>query len=240
MKACEILDNTTSGTPDALIQYMWRINDRDMVQAYYMMQRIIAPPTGSGLAAHPELAGKWPASGTGGAWSTLTAPIDDATLSGLIACDLTPPPNPACNTTPGGNPVCNATCPCPGHEGTCFTDADCPAGLKCGIGNGPRFGFTRAVNFCWNPSCATLPATPPYCGAADALCGSSCDNANICDKDSDCPTGEICGTNNGSRFGVPVGRVCWRPECITDPTGTGCGTIFSPCGLCGCTPDVTV
>src|SRR5262249_31027752 len=154
------------------IQYMWRINDRDMVQAYYMMQRIIAPPTGSGLQAHPELAAKWNTAGVGGGWATTGAPIEDATLGNLLACDLAAPPDAQCNTTPGGSPVCNSTCPCPTGEGACTSDADCGPGDVCGTNNGTFFAQPRSDRICWPSTCAQQALQE--CGTPTSPCGSNC------------------------------------------------------------------
>src|SRR5262249_19352110 len=237
MKQCEILDNTTSGTPDALIQYMWRINDRDMVQAYYMMQRIIAPPAGSELAAHPDLALRWPATGVGAAWNTIKPVIDDAKLSELLACDLTAPPDPTCNTTPGGSPVCNTNCPCPDGQGTCLSDADCGPGEVCGQNNGSFFDLQRSQRVCWPIGCYANFVLSD-CGTPSAPCGPNCWAALPCSKDADCAAGEVCGHNNASRFDAPSGiaNVCWPALCAT-AAASNCGNLLSTCGSCACTPD---
>jgi hypothetical protein len=165
MRDCQVMDNTTFGTPDALIQYMWRINDRDMVQAYYMMNRIISPPASTGLRAHPELGAKWNSSGTGAGWNTIGTPIDDTTLGNLLACDSTPPPDPQCNTIPGGSPICNSTCPCPAGEDT-WSEQACVAAVDQATApppnsSGDPISLARQIGYvsCIDPSITSCYAT---------------------------------------------------------------------------------
>ena len=133
--------------------------------------------------------------------------------------------------------VCNGLCPCgPGGSGggTCTNDADCAPGLACLIGYGPHFGLPRGTNVCGDPICPTHNFEKG-CGFPDAVCGSSCGDGIICDDDSDCPGGEICGIGKGPDYDLPFANVCVPPDCVTDPVAGGCGTVASRCGQCPCT-----
>lgn len=133
-----------------------------------------------------------------------------------------------------GGRCCSGVCtPIREAGGTCAIDADCVSGLVCGQNNGARFGLSPDADVCWNPLCAD-GARFVGCGYQGAPCGILCSDAKPCTSDADCPTGDVCGQNNGARLGSLAFNVCWPAGCQTDPVATGCGTFSSPCGLCIC------
>lgn len=53
-----------------------------------------------------------------------------------------------------------------------------------------------------------------------------------CTSNANCPTNQVCGTDNGARFGRPAtDDICWPPSCSAPPIGY-CGSVLSPCGTC--------
>jgi hypothetical protein len=53
-----------------------------------------------------------------------------------------------------------------------------------------------------------------------------------CVSNSDCPSGQVCGADNGARFGHPAtDDLCWPTSCASPPAGY-CGSVLSPCGTC--------
>lgn len=67
------------------------------------------------------------------------------------------------------------------------------------------------------PGITAVPLTgPPFTCTSNAECGAS----------------EVCGTDNGARFGRPAtDDVCWSSTCASSPLGS-CGSILHPCGTC--------
>lgn len=53
-----------------------------------------------------------------------------------------------------------------------------------------------------------------------------------CTSSATCGAGEVCGTDNGARFGKPpTDDYCWAATCATAPAGS-CGSVLHPCGTC--------
>jgi hypothetical protein len=53
-----------------------------------------------------------------------------------------------------------------------------------------------------------------------------------CTSNANCASGEVCGTDNGARFGRPAtDDVCWLATCSSAPSGS-CGSVLSLCGTC--------
>ncbi|MES1188162.1 MAG: SpvB/TcaC N-terminal domain-containing protein, partial [Myxococcales bacterium] len=73
----------------------------------------------------------------------------------------------------------------------------------------------------WNP---TFQASLPPAGIIQ------------CTTTADCPTGQVCGTDNGAQFGLAAtADVCWLPTCNTaQAPPDSCGSTLSPCGTCTC------
>ena len=88
---------------------------------------------------------------------------------------------------------------------------------------------------CMRPDCLSYPQLLG-CGTSTSICGPACTPHPVCTRDADCGAGYYCPANNGWRFGEPGKRVCQRPACDSSPKATGCGDMFSECGLCYCTP----
>jgi hypothetical protein len=54
-----------------------------------------------------------------------------------------------------------------------------------------------------------------------------------CTSNANCAANEVCGTNNGARFGRPASDdLCWQPSCAASPPAGLCGSVLSPCGTC--------
>jgi hypothetical protein len=54
-----------------------------------------------------------------------------------------------------------------------------------------------------------------------------------CTSNANCAVNEVCGTNNGARFGRPASDdLCWQPSCASSPPAGLCGSVLSPCGTC--------
>lgn len=60
----------------------------------------------------------------------------------------------ACGGVPGSSTYCSAACPCGQGMGDCDHDADCAAGLICGVNNGPMFGLPAGYEACVAPTFA--------------------------------------------------------------------------------------
>ncbi|HVW28652.1 MAG TPA: protease pro-enzyme activation domain-containing protein [Polyangiaceae bacterium] len=126
--------------------------------------------------------------------------------------------------------MCNAQCPCSGADGICTSDSDCASGDVCGVNNGTFFGHQRSDRLCWGSTCSQNALES--CGTPTSSCGTRCVAAKPCGNDVDCGTGEVCGQQNGASFSSSAKNVCWPAACNSQPRQTGCGTVFSPCGLC--------
>jgi hypothetical protein len=126
--------------------------------------------------------------------------------------------------------ACSSFCPCAtGATKACTDNSSCETGSVCGSGNGAAFGLPTGTNVCWASICA----------ATNGL-GSQCQRVpQGCQADTDCASGQVCGVSNGAQFQFVSSRICWPSQCATDPAGTGCGTVQSPCGVCpsSCTPN---
>ncbi|MBN1607206.1 MAG: hypothetical protein JW940_11280, partial [Polyangiaceae bacterium] len=83
-----------------------------------------------------------------------------------------------------------------------------------------------------------------FCDSPAALCVAG---EGDCDRNAQCATGLVCGTNNGPKFGMgPTYDVCVLPHCTdgvltggTDETRVDCGASGSDCGVCSGCPDVS-
>ncbi|HVW24904.1 MAG TPA: RHS repeat-associated core domain-containing protein [Polyangiaceae bacterium] len=160
--------------------------------------------------------------------------------SGTVISDGNDCTTDACDPATGvtHTPICNSTCPCQTDEGICNVDTDCSPGLICGVNNGAFFNKPRETRICWSSECGASPPNSIPCGWQNAPCGESCLAATPCAADTDCPTGEVCGPHNGSRFGVAESdNVCWPVICTTSAVSNNCGNIFSICGNCVCVSD---
>lgn len=76
--------------------------------------------------------------------------------------------------------------------------------------------LTQAIGF--SSTIKTLPqASPPF----------------GCTSNASCSGGQVCGTDNGARFGRPAtDDLCWAASCAPTPPANLCGSILSPCGTC--------
>jgi hypothetical protein len=55
---------------------------------------------------------------------------------------------------------------------------------------------------------------------------------DACSSSADCSGDDVCGTDNGARFGrASSDDFCWPSSCAAPPPGY-CGTVLSPCGTC--------
>jgi hypothetical protein len=55
---------------------------------------------------------------------------------------------------------------------------------------------------------------------------------DACSSSTDCSGGDVCGTDNGARFGrASSADLCWPSSCAAPPPGY-CGSVLSPCGTC--------
>jgi hypothetical protein len=53
-----------------------------------------------------------------------------------------------------------------------------------------------------------------------------------CSSNADCSGDQVCGTDNGARFGrASSADLCWPSSCAAPPAGY-CGSVLSPCGTC--------
>lgn len=54
-----------------------------------------------------------------------------------------------------------------------------------------------------------------------------------CTSNANCPSNQICGADNGARFGRPsTDDLCWPANCAPTPPANLCGSVLSPCGTC--------
>src|SRR5690606_18698501 len=103
------------------------------------------------------------------------------------------------------------------------------------------YGRSRADDVCWDATICESSLADSNCGGIDAPCGL-CEFpvlAVSCVADSECPGGDLCGSNNGERFQSSEPNVC-EPSFCADSASLidgSCGTPWSPCGLCECTPN---
>jgi len=136
--------------------------------------------------------------------------------------------------------TCDGLCPCDGGEGTCVSDADCSSGLVCWKQQGRRFNKLGGSSVCANPECIKDPVAIE-CGRPEAQCGRCTNQPTGCTSDSDCITGEVCGTDNGWHFGLGrTVRVCWPIVCEQPATTSEhCGTGDAACGTCDCRVNCT-
>ncbi|MBU0554092.1 lamin tail domain-containing protein [Myxococcota bacterium] len=146
---------------------------------------------------------------------------------------------------------CNSN-DCVTGEGDCDGDGQCggEAGLVCGDNNGARFGLTSSHDVCWpahcqngaqdgdeigvdlGGSCDLCPGNNGDLSFCTAAC--ACDaGEGDCDRDADCAAGNICGDNNGARFGFSASLdVCWPSTC-EDGVKNGDETGIDFGGSCG-------
>jgi len=55
---------------------------------------------------------------------------------------------------------------------------------------------------------------------------------DACSSNADCSGGDVCGTDNGARFGrASSADLCWPSSCASPPAGY-CGSVLAPCGMC--------
>jgi hypothetical protein len=55
---------------------------------------------------------------------------------------------------------------------------------------------------------------------------------DACSSSADCSGDQVCGTDNGARFGrASSADLCWPSSCAAPPAGY-CGSVLSPCGTC--------
>jgi alpha-tubulin suppressor-like RCC1 family protein len=121
----------------------------------------------------------------------------------------------------------------------CQSDAQCAPGLKCWVGGGLSFDLPQGTNVCVQARCTDGTRVPNDCGAATATCGHCAPRS--CESDADCVSGESCGANNGTNFGLsPETKVCWPSSCsIASFFSNHCGDTTAPCGSCACIPYCT-
>jgi RHS repeat-associated protein len=129
--------------------------------------------------------------------------------------------------------ACTSLCPCRGSGVACERDSECAAGLVCWAENGRRFDLPSGVGVCADPRCAHDPVGVG-CGLPTARCGR-CDNLpRSCSEG--CVPGDVCGTDNGARFGLASSEDrCWKPGCEAPSTTPDlCGSFDAACGTCDC------
>jgi hypothetical protein len=155
------------------------------------------------------------------------------------------------------NPAAPCLANAPDNEGDCDNNAQCigGAGPICGKDNGAKFGTFADFDFCWQTHCENGvqdgDETGINCGGSCGACGvcsgvngdatfctSSCQcdpGEGDCDTDVQCTAGNICGVNNGARFGFPSNfDACWPIHCEDNQlnggeTGVDCGGACGPC-----------
>ena len=109
----------------------------------------------------------------------------------------------SCNGIPSTDwSCCTPWSKCSAGRGDCDRDSDCASGLRCGTNN-CRPGVTGSN---WSPAadCCEV-AEPKTCNGVPSTDWSCCTSANKCnvgegdcDRDSDCASGLICGTDKCS------------------------------------------
>lgn len=176
---------------------------------------------------------------------------DDAALTNeddgaVIAQAITKAQDPTAN---GDKDFCNDnTARCASGEGDCDADAQCEAGLVCGVDNGAQFGFARKWDVCVPAHCQDGQVSGDEvgkdCGGSCGVCvnnkpvgdkdyctiGLPCSQGQgDCDADAQCQPGLICKDNNGAQFGLPANYdVCVADTCRNgvqdgDEAGIDCG-----------------
>lgn len=125
---------------------------------------------------------------------------------------------------------CSDFCPCGGD--TCG-ESTCPEGTVCGANQGRRYGRASGISVCMDPMCVSGGYD---CGTYKDTCGRCNSYALACDSDSDCMSGDVCGTANGWKLGrFPSLNVCWSAVCQSAPNSPpNCGDKDAGCGMCDC------
>jgi hypothetical protein len=138
----------------------------------------------------------------------------------------------ACNN---GTCGCAGGTACTGHGGACGSDSDCTTGLICWREGARHFDKPGGTGVCAPPVCRT-DVTLGGCGDLSQPCGRCEGTPRPCTTNADCISGEVCGVNNGARFGLaPDGDFCWPPDCnMPAATPPRCNTVDSACGVCDC------
>jgi RHS repeat-associated protein len=128
---------------------------------------------------------------------------------------------------------CGGSCPaCP--AGTGGTGSGGSAGSGGGAGAGGGTGTGGASGASGGAGASGAGGTGGAGGAGGSGGGTG---ITICSTTADCPSGLICGENNGACFGsMPrATRVCWDPQCVSGGHRQSCGDANSLCGSnCDC------
>lgn len=146
----------------------------------------------------------------------------------------------SCTGTNGDTNFCSPTCRCGSGQGDCDHDTHCATGLVCGTDNGDRFGMpSYSWDVCWPAHCENGTQdgneTSPDCGGScgpctcggtngtEDYCTPTCPCASgegDCDNNGQCTSGNVCGTDNGARFGFSkTTDVCWSSTCASKVPG---------------------
>jgi hypothetical protein len=144
---------------------------------------------------------------------------------------------------------------CTAGEGDCDGDAQCDAGLICGLNIGDLYGFSSAWDICVASHCVddvqNADETGVDCGGVDCAacdCGSLPANGQDghctprcpcpsgegdCDSDAACEASLVCGDNNGDQFGFSgAADFCVPASCTNGILDAGELTVDCG-GACG-------
>lgn len=140
-------------------------------------------------------------------------------------------------------------------QGDCDGDVQCEVGLRCGVNNGPQFGFSSSFDVCTVAHCVdgvlSGDETGIDCGGSCGVClkrafngeANFCNSGQLCrvgegdcDSSAQCETGLICGRDNGPKFAMPAGWDVCVPAHCQDSTLSGDETDIDCGGSCGQCP----
>lgn len=153
--------------------------------------------------------------------------VDESVLDGM-----THKPKDKGGTNGDYNYCDNPKSLCDAGEGDCDSDAQCSGTNVCGINNGSAWGFPFRWDVCVEGHCTNGVQDGDETGVdvggscSDQTCGGTngdkngyctvacpcVDGEGDCDSDDQCAGPRICGTNNGSSYGMPfTWDVCFTP-----------------------------